>query len=184
MPNVKSLDLNLSLKSNNKDLYIKLNGQQHSLKENNIFPLTIKSINENIQIEFGGFTHEDPKQEVQIDLFYKNKKLDTKKISTFQMIGNKYVENKKLENYDNIFFNGILSLQFSHNWIEIEIISGFNLLKDKNFFIDITLRDYEQRKKFEEKIQQDKNKMHYVALVGTCHLLDKNKKFAPSIFSA
>ena len=100
------------------------------------------------------------------------------------MIGNKYVENKKLENYDNIFFNGILSLQFSHNWIEIEIISGFNLLKDKNFFIDITLGDYEQRKKFEEKIQQDKNKMHYVALVGTCHLLDKNKKFAPSIFSA
>ena len=184
MPNVKSLDLNLSLKSNNKDLYIKLNGQQHSLKENNIFPLTIKSINENIQIEFGGFTHEDPKQEVQIDLFYKNKKLDTKKISTFQMIGIKYVENKKLENYDNIFFNGILSLQFSHNWIEIEIISGFNLLKDKNFFIDITLGDYEQRKKFEEKIQQDKNKMHYVALVGTCHLLDKNKKFAPSIFSA
>ena len=55
MPNVKSLDLNLSLKSNNKDLYIKLNGQQHSLKENNIFPLTIKSMNENIQIEFSGF---------------------------------------------------------------------------------------------------------------------------------
>ena len=97
------------------------------------------------------------------------------------MIGNKYVENKKLENYDNIFFNGILSLQFSHNWIEIEIISGFNLLKDKNFFIDITLGDYEQRKKFEEKIQQDKNKMHYVALVGTCHLLDKNKIITPHL---
>ena len=44
MPNVKSLDLNLSLKTNNKDLYIKLNGQQHSLKESNIFPLTIKSM--------------------------------------------------------------------------------------------------------------------------------------------
>ena len=111
MPNVKSLDLNLSLKSNNKDLYIKLNGQQHSLKENNIFPLTIKSINENIQIEFGGFTHEDPKQEVQIDLFYKNKKLDTKKISTFQMIGNKYVENKNIMFIFNLI-DQVLFIQF------------------------------------------------------------------------
>ena len=162
MPNVKSLDLNLSLKTNNEDLYIKLNGQQYSLKESNIFPLTIKSMNENIQIEFSGF---NSGASVKVEMLYNNKILDIKKISSYK------TKDFNKEGYDIIEFDGILTFQFFNAWFSTQILNGYPFEKDETWPYHL-VNDYDINKKHRTRLESYKNKSYDVAFVGTCHNMD------------
>jgi len=182
----KTIDLTLvmNVKNTHTPLVAEFVGKTHNLNNGkNTFDIQINKVNQIIQIQFSGFTYKKPGQEVQINLYYNTKKLDTKKISTFQMSNNKFVENKEIQRYDTIFFNGTLHLKFITSWIDMEIISGFNLCKDKNAFIDITRGHHNQVEIFNKFVQKNKNKTHYLALIGTCHQRETKKRYTPSLFT-
>jgi hypothetical protein len=154
-----------------------LDSGEHSF----VFPL--RKIDQVLEIDLSGFTPQEKSQQIEVQLFYNKKMLDTKKISSFMMKNNLYVENKLMNEYDKVYFNGTLSLKFINSWIEMEIISGFTVSKDKKDFIAISEGDHQQVENFHKELQGHKNKTHFIAMVGTCHQEDTKKKYTPSLFS-
>jgi len=138
MAKLKSLDFDLCLNTNflTSPLTIKFNSEIILLKKGiTTLPLTISSIDQNINIEFFGYIPHDKDQKIVIDIYYENKKLDTGSLSTFQMRDNQYVENTLLNKYNEICFNGILNLKFFKGWFECNILNGANLGNDNNILI-------------------------------------------------
>ena len=146
-----------------------------------IFPLS--KIDQVLKIDFNGFTPNEKSQYIELELYHNKKMLDTKKISSFLMENNQYVENKLMKIYDKIHFNGTLSFRFLDSWVEMEIISGFTVSKNRKDFISISQGDHQQAEFFKKRLDKNKNKEHFLALVGTCHQQDVKKKYTPSLFS-
>ena len=117
----------LSIKFNSKIIYLK--------KGKTYLPLTVSKIDQRIDIEFGGYVPDDTKQKISVDIYYENTKKDTVSLARFQMRDNLYVDNKVLTEYNEIFFNGNLTLQFLKNWFECNILNGSNLYNTNNILI-------------------------------------------------
>ena len=135
---LKSLNLELCLDTSfsTSPLSIKFNSEIISLKKGKTFlPLTIFSIDQLIDIEFRGYVPNDKNQKIIVDLYYENTKLDTVSLSTFKMKDNQYVDNVILKDYNEICFNGLLTLQFFKSWFECNILNGAKLYKDSNVLI-------------------------------------------------
>lgn len=181
---IRSLDLELliQVKKEKTPLIAKLNGVEHTLEDGeNFFPISITEIDQIIEAQFNGFNHHEKLQEIEIKLFYKNKKLSIEKIISFAMQGNLYVDNVLMHSYNKIHFNGSLFLKFPKEWIECEVVSGFSLSKNKEEFISIVDR-YDSPKKFIDMLEENKNKSHYLAIVGTCNQTESKRKFTPSLY--
>jgi hypothetical protein len=181
---VINLDLIIKVQTEKTPLVADFMGRKYELgpgEHSFVFPLS--KIDQIFEINFSGFTPQEKSQKIELELFYNKKKLDTKKISSFLMKNNLYVENKLIDVYDKVYFNGTLFIKFINSWFEIEIISGFTISKDKKDFISISEGDHQQAEHFYKRLLENKNKTHFIALVGTCHQIDTKKKYTPSLFT-
>lgn len=179
-----NLNLVMKVKTEHTPLVAELLGKKYTLNNGEqSFEVPLKKVDQSFEIQFSGFNHHDKSQEVVLYLFYNNKMLDTKKITSYYANDNQYVENKFIDVYDKIYFNGTLYFKFIASWIEMEIISGFTVSKNKNDFISISEGDHQQAENFRKRLQENKNKTHLIALVGTCHQTGVKKKYTPSLFS-
>jgi lysophospholipase L1-like esterase len=130
---LRSLDLKICFDTSFSfiPLKIKLNSETINLKKGQTFlPLIVSSIDQKIDIEFQGYSPHDKQQKIIVDIYDNDTKLDTKILSTFRMNENLYVDNILLKDYNEIFFNGKLTLQFFKKWFECNILNGANLCKD------------------------------------------------------
>jgi hypothetical protein len=95
----------------------------------------VSSIDQRLDIEFNGYVPDDKNQKIIVDFYYKDTKLDTVSLSTFEMKQNQYVDNVILKDYNEICFNGLLTLQFFKLWFECNILNGSNLYNDNNILV-------------------------------------------------
>ena len=105
--------------------------------------LIITHIAQKEEITFDGFSPNDPKQKISCTLEYNNKEVDIQSIVSFKMHNNQYVENKIIENYKDIYFNGKLTINFTKNWLKNNILLGANLDEDFCTWEDITFTNEE-----------------------------------------
>ena len=110
---VINLDLIIKVKTEKTPLVANFMGRKHELgtgEHSFVFPLC--RIDQILEIDFSGFTPQEKSQIIELELFYNKKKLDTKKITSFLMKNNLYVENKLMDVYDKVHFNGKLYFTF------------------------------------------------------------------------
>jgi len=89
--------------------------------------LSVKSLNQHEKIVFKGFTPKDQTQKVSYRLEYDGRKLNIDSITSFTMLNNPYVKNTTIENCNDIYFNGILHIDFSKYWFRHNVLSGANI---------------------------------------------------------
>lgn len=165
MARPKSLDLQICFDTSFSfaPLKVKLNSQIINLKEGKTFSsIIVLSIDQKIDIEFQGYVPEDKRQKIIVELYYKKVKLDTNVLCSFQMINNLYVNNTILQNYNEVHFNGILTLQFFKSWFECNILNGAYITNEKRFLHQWVL-DYNQY-----DLRSDKNKKNYDIMCFGC----------------
>ena len=117
-----NLKLTFDIYYDSQPVVVKYNGKK--IDEVNF---SIKSINQKEQIEFEGFVPDDPRQKISCVLWHEDNKVDMAPISSLQMQNNQYVTNKKIDNCNEVHFNGVLGLDFSKQWFKHNILSGANL---------------------------------------------------------
>jgi hypothetical protein len=124
MGKLKSLDLKLVFHNsyNTHPITIKYKG-----KVVNHIDLSITKTDQKEEIHFEGFTHSDSKQKIACKLLYNGKEVDLHGITSFMMANNQYVENTSIACYTDIYFNGMLTIQFDKKWFEYNILQGANL---------------------------------------------------------
>jgi hypothetical protein len=135
-------------------LSIKFNSKTINLKKGKTFlPLLVSVIDQKIDIEFSGYVPNDKDQKISIELYYEKVKLDTDVLCSFQMINNLYVDNNILKDYNEIYFNGVLTLHFFKKWFECNMLNGANLCKDTTLihwqmsYTDTSINGYLDTKK-------------------------------------
>lgn len=136
MARPKSVDLRICFdtKYSHTPIGIKYNYQQTALDKGKTFiELPVESIDQVVDIEFFGFVPDDKMQEIKVEIYYKDKKIDTTSLCTFHMKNNKFVDNTVLENYDRIFFNGNLKIKFFKQWFECNLLSGAYIINQRRF---------------------------------------------------
>jgi hypothetical protein len=136
MAKPRSLDLKICLDTNysHTPLSIKHNKKQIKLNKGKTFiDLSIDSIDQVVDIEFFGYVADEKTQEITVELYYKDKKIDTSSLCTFYMKNNDYVSNTILTNYNRIFFNGNLKITFFKLWFECNLLSGAHITNEKRF---------------------------------------------------
>lgn len=136
MERLKSVDLKICFDTtySHTPIGIKYNHQQIELDKGKTFVnLSVESIDQIVDIEFFGFKANDNTQEVKVDVYYKDKKIDTVSLCRFYMKNNEFVVNTVLESYNNIFFNGDLKIQFFKQWFECNLLSGVYITNQKRF---------------------------------------------------
>lgn len=101
---------------------------------NNIlkFEHIVQSLTDTVEIKFNNFVANDKDQKVKVRIYHNNIKKDSKSVCTFSMQDNLYVENKVLENYDTVYFNGVLKIKFFKRWFECNILNGNQILNSRN----------------------------------------------------
>ena len=97
--------------------------------------MSIESINQVIEIDFFGFDINDKTQKINVEFFYKDKKIDTTSLCKFFMKDDKINKNQqtRLESCNNIFFNGRLQIQFFREWFECNLLDGAYINNKKRF---------------------------------------------------
>jgi len=136
MERLKSLDFKICFDTDfsSAPLNIKFNSKIIHLKKGKTFlPLTVSSIDHTTDIQFRGYTPNDKDQRIVIELYYENTKLDTTILSTFQTYDNQYVKDTILNGYNEIHFNGHLTLQFFKQWFETNILKGAYINNARRF---------------------------------------------------
>ena len=136
MARLKSVDLRIcfSTKYSNTPVGVKYNYQQTTLDKGQTFiDLPVESIDQVVDIEFFGFVPDDKMQVIKVEIYYKDKKVDTISLCKFHMKNNRFVENTVLENYNEIFFNGNLKIKFFKQWFECNLLSGAYITNQKRF---------------------------------------------------
>jgi len=139
MEKLKSLNLQICFDTNfsKNPIQIEFNSEIIDLKKGKtFFDLNVNKIDQNFEINFLGYVHEDSEQKVIVNIYYHNKKIDTSSLCYFQMKNNRYVENVLLKKCNEICFNGKLFIKFFKEWFECNILAGSNLSLTEETFID------------------------------------------------
>lgn len=125
---LKSLNLKLkfSYKYNSKPVVVRYND---TLVQGEL-GLKIEHIGQKEEIAFEGFTPDDPSQKISCTLEYNDEQVDMQSTSSFIMEDNRYVENTKIDNCKDVFFNGKMIIDFNKEWLRNNILSGANLDQD------------------------------------------------------
>jgi hypothetical protein len=146
-------------------LSIKFNSEIINLeKGKTCLPLTVSSIDQRLNIEFNGYVPDDKNQKIIVSIYYKNTKLDTVSLSTFEMKDNQYVNNVVLKDYDEICFNGSLTLQFFKSWFECNILKG-SYINNNRRFLHQWVTDYTDNNL---NLRIEKNKKNYDIMCFGC----------------
>ena len=164
MARLKSLDLKICFDTtySHTPIGVKYNYQKLELDKGKTFvDLSVESIDQVVDIEFFGFQADDKTQEIKVDIYYKDKKIDTTSLCTFYTKNNEFVVNTVLENYNNIFFNGHLKIQFFKQWFECNLLAGAYITNQKRFLHRWVL-GYDEQK----NLRSDENKEYDVFCVG------------------
>jgi len=165
MARPRSLDLKICFDTNFSfaPLKIKFNSEIINLqKGKTLLPLIVTSINQRIDIEFNGYVPDDKDQKIIVVIYYGEVKLDTTSLCSFQMKENLYVENIILKNYNGIFFNGVLTLQFFKQWFECNILNGSYINNNRRFLLEQVLGYTDNN------LRIDKNKKFYDIICIGC----------------
>ncbi len=88
--------------------------------------LDIKKINQEFKFHVNGFVAGES-QNITCIGEWQSEPLKIKHICFFKMEHNEYVANETIQNYDTIYFNGELTLKFTKDWCEHNILEGARL---------------------------------------------------------
>ena len=137
MERLKSLDFKICFDTTFvAPLSIKLDSKKKYLTQGKTFlPLTVSTIDQRVDIEFDGYVPHDKIQKIIVDIYYADTKLDTLSLCTFQMMNNQYIDNVLLKDYNEICFNGTLTLQFFKSWFECNLLAGCSINYRKTDYI-------------------------------------------------
>lgn len=147
MEKLKSVDLKICFDTEYSHIPVgvKYNYRPVILNKGKTFvDLSVESIDQLVDIEFFGFNDNDKTQEVKLDIYYKDKKIDTTSLCTFHMKDNKSMVNTVLKDYNQVFFNGHLNIQFFKEWFECNLLSGAYITNQKRF-LHRSVLDYESQ---------------------------------------
>lgn len=136
MVRLKSVDLKICFDTSytQTPLGITYNHKTYNLNKGKTFvDCTVESVNHLVEIGFFGFDPNDNTQAISVQIYYKDKKLDVTSLCTFYMEDNQYEEDKVLQNYNDVFFNGRLQMQFFQSWFECNLLEGANITNQKRF---------------------------------------------------
>ena len=140
MVRLKSLSLKLRFKKNFDTHPVIVRHKKKTVEE---ITLILNKFDQTEQIKFEGFSHRDANQKIQVICEYNGRSLELESISTFQMSNNKFVNNKQIDDYTNIFFNGDLSINFTKAWLRHNVLAGANLGQNYCSWDDVNLGDEE-----------------------------------------
>ena len=163
MARLKSVDLKICFDTTYSHIPIgvKYNYRQIKLDKGKTFvDLSVESIDQVVDIEFFGFEADDKTQEIKVDIYYKDKKIETGSLCTFYMKNNEFVVNTVLENYNNIFFNGRLQIQFFREWFECNLLDG-TYINNKKRFLHRWVMDYKNN-----NLRSEEEKKYDVFCIG------------------
>jgi len=142
---------------------IKFNNSTIRLPRGNFYiEHQVESLQDIIEIEFLNFVPWDSLQKVSVDIFHDNIKKDTSSLCTFEMKNNQYVKNENKSSYNTIFFNGTLKISFFKQWFECNILSGAQILNQRNLPVQWVL-GYESN-----SLRFDQNKKDYDSVCLGC----------------
>lgn len=105
--------------------------------------LYVNRFDQTEKIKFEGFSYKDADQKIELIVEYNGKRLNVDTISTFQMSDNKFVDNKSISQYTNIFFNGEVTITFTKEWLKHHVLAGANLGQNYCSWNDVTIADEE-----------------------------------------
>ena len=124
MARLKCLNLKLIFKTlySTHPIVIKYKGKEVSEVD-----LRIEQINQKEVFDFSGYSPSDNNQKAMCVLQDGQQQLDLQTIASFEMQNNLYVKNAKIENCNEICFNGQLIIEFNKEWLRHNILAGANL---------------------------------------------------------
>jgi len=122
----------------------------------------VESVQDIIEIEFLNFVPQDSLQSVLVNISHNDEKKDTSPLCTFEMKNNQYVENENKSRYNTIFFNGTLKITFFKQWFECHIVSGAQILNQRNLPVQWPM-GYESN-----SLRFDQNKKDYDVVCLGC----------------
>ena len=124
MARLKCLNLKLIFKTSysTHPIVIKYKGKEVSEVD-----LRIEQINQKEVFDFSGYSPSDNNQRATCVLQDGQQQLDLQTIASFEMQNNLYVKNAKIENCNEICFNGQLIIEFNKEWLRHNILAGANL---------------------------------------------------------
>ena len=125
MAKLKSLKVKINFKKSyqNKPLTITHNGSD---VESII--LDVNKVGQKFKFIIKGFVPNES-QNIKCTADWQSQSLEIENICSFQMENNQYVKNEQIQNYDTIYFNGELTIEFTKDWCEHNILSGARLEK-------------------------------------------------------
>ena len=125
MAKLKSLKVKINFKKSyqNNPLTITHNGSD---VESII--LDVNKVGQKFKFIINGFVPNES-QNIKCTADWQSQSLEIENICSFQMENNQYVKNEQIQNYDTIYFNGELTIEFTKDWCEHNILSGARLEK-------------------------------------------------------
>jgi len=92
----------------------------------------IETLNDVHEIKFSDFIPNDKSQKVTVQVFCEGIEKESESLCTFLMKKNPYVENTSLRRYNQIHFNGSLTIKFFKRWFEYNFLDGAQIIDIKN----------------------------------------------------
>lgn len=136
-----SIDINFVLEYENTPISVTFNGK----KIRNTVTHQITKLDQQIKFVFNGFVPKDTKQKVCVSITHNNEYIECNTISKFKMINNMYIDNKVIDNYNEIHFNGELTLTFNRKWVECNILKSGCVVNTKEEYLYMS-KDYNTNK--------------------------------------
>ncbi len=131
MAKLKCLNLDLHFKTFYKTNPVQIKYKNKFIQDS--CQLKIETVKQLEQISFSGFVPQDKDQKVVCQISYNNIVLEDPTPFVFEMHNNLYVENKTINNYKEIHFNGKLNLNFDEKYFKHNLLNGANLWKHKGY---------------------------------------------------
>ena len=88
--------------------------------------LDVNKLGQEFKFDINGFVPNES-QDIKCSGEWQSEPLKIKHICSFKMEHNEYVANETIQDYDTIYFNGILTLKFTKDWCEHNILAGARL---------------------------------------------------------
>ena len=140
MERLKSLNLTIRFQKNFSTHPVIVRYQNKPVEK---IDLVVNKFDQTEKITFEGFSYRDADQKIDLIFEYNGKRPNLDSISIFQMSDNKFVDNKSISKYTNIFFNGELTITFTKEWLKHHVLAGANLGQNYCSWDDINIADEE-----------------------------------------
>ena len=122
MARQKFLNLDFRFKKKNTNKKITVDNQE--IDENFSKTVALSSVNEKIEFEIDGFTHQEPDSYISISVMFNGKELNMHGLGNMFVRNNKFVNDHCLSFNGNAYLNGTLQFKFCQDWFKHIVFNG------------------------------------------------------------